>query len=534
LPALVAEVFTGDVPAVLDDFTRQLAALPPLMESDEAQIRLLTAIAAGDGPPSGWRLTALDGFLDGLGRRQQNWADFIAAGSNDLKAIAARIDQLFAAARTLAADAAAEEDDRLRALRLLGRLPDRRVEDIGVLADLLAPQNSSRLQSAAVAALATIDDDRVPAALLDGWAAYGPELRGQVVDALLARRTWIDRLFDAVEQKRLSSVAIDAARRQRLLEHADEAVRDRAARVLAGSVDRDREQVVSQYRSALPSTGNADRGAAVFKKSCSACHRLNGVGHPVGPDLTALTNRSPDAMLVALFDPSRAVESKFLNYTAATSDGRTFTGILVSETGGGVTLLAADGKQIALARSEIEALAGSNKSLMPEGLEKDVSPADVADLLAYISGFKPPRRTFEGNEPRLVRPEKLRGEFWLLAETSEIYGSSLVFEPRYGNLGWWSSDDDHALWSLDVTTPGKYAVSLDYACDDGTAGQAIVVEIAGQRLTAKVPGTGNWDTYRQLSLGQVELTPGMVQLIVRADGPLRGPLIDLKAVRLRP
>lgn len=534
LPELVTAVFSGGMPAGLDDFARQLAALPPLMESGEAQLRLLTLVANESDSTTGWRLTALEGFLNGLSRRQQNWTDFIAHGSDDLKAAAGRIDVLFAAARTLAADADAKEDDRLHALPLLGRLPDRRAEDIEVLAALLAPQNTGRLQSAAVAKLAAVDDARVPAALLEGWEAYGPELRGQVIDAMLTRRDRVDRLLDAVEQKRLSPVAIDAVRRQRLLEHADEAVRSRAGSVLAGSVNRDREKVVGQYRSDLPTTGDAARGSAVFKKSCATCHRLNDIGHAVGPDLAALTNRSPDAMLVAIFDPSRAVESKFLNYTAITSDGRTFTGILVSETGGGVTLLAADGKQIALARSEIDELAGSNKSLMPEGLEKDLSPADVADLLAYLSGFKPPRRTFEGNEPQVVASEKLRGEFWLLAETSEIYGSSLVFEPQYGNLGWWSSADDHAVWSLDVTRPGKYAVSLDYACDDGTAGQTIVVEIAGQRLTAKVPGTGNWDTYRQLSLGQVDLKPGVQQLVVRGDGPLRGALIDLKAVRLRP
>jgi hypothetical protein len=49
-----------------------------------------------------------------------------------------------------------------------------------------------------------------------------------------------------------------------------------------------------------------------------------------------------------------------------------------------------------------------------------------------------------------------------------------------------------------------------------------------------VAGTGNWETYRQKPLGQLELAAGKHELIVRPDGPLRGPLVDLKAVRLTP
>jgi hypothetical protein len=122
----------------------------------------------------------------------------------------------------------------------------------------------------------------------------------------------------------------------------------------------------------------------------------------------------------------------------------------------------------------------------------------------------------------------------LLAENAEVYGKTLVFEPQYRNLGYWQSDDDHAVWSIGVAQPGKYAVSLDYACENGSSGQTLVLEVAGQRLPAKVPGTGNWDTYRQLQLGKVELPAGSQQVVVRPEGALHGALIDLKSVRLRP
>ena len=318
------------------------------------------------------------------------------------------------------------------------------------------------------------------------------------------------------------------------MNHADKSIRSLAERVLAGSINADRQKVVAQYRHALQLTGDAARGATVFKKTCSQCHRLGETGYAIGPDLTALTDKSAESLLVAIFDPNRAVEAKFMNYTAVTEDGVTHTGMLGAESAAGVTLIAAEGKQVSLLRKDLEALECSSKSLMPEGLEKDLPPQSAADLLAYLGGVKAPRKPFAGNQPELVRPEALRGELWLLASQAEIYGKTLVFEPHYHNLGYWSSPDDHAVWQIEIARPGAYKVSLDYACDDSTAGQSVAVEVGGQRLIARVPGTGNWDTYRPLAVGPLELTAGKHELVVHPDGPLHGPLLDLKAVRLVP
>jgi putative heme-binding domain-containing protein len=451
-----------------------------------------------------------------------------------LKTSLARLQDVFSAARECVADEQASELDRQAALRLLGRNAERHAADLAALAALLVPQTPIDLQSAAVAALARLGDDRAPELLLAPWQGFGPELRSRVLDALLARGPWTNTLIQRMAAGNVAPGEIDAARRQRLLEHRDAAVRQAAEKLFAGSLNADRAKVVAQYRESARLTGDAGRGHVAFKKHCSACHKLADVGHAVGPDLSALTDRSAEALLTAIFDPNRAVEAKFLNYTAATHDGLVVTGMLAAETGNSVTLVASEGKQVSLLRTELETLASSSKSLMPEGLEKDLQLQDVADLLQYLGGFKPPRKNFEGNQPMVVKPEALRGEFWLLAGQCEIYGSTLVFEPQYRNLGFWQSGDDHAVWTFMVEKPGKYAVSLDFACDDGTAGQSLAVDVAGQRLVVKVPGTGNWDTYRQMQIGKVELSAGEHQVTVRPDGPPRGPLIDLKAVRLRP
>src|SRR5205807_8363008 len=93
---------------------------------------------------------------------------------------------------------------------------------------------------------------------------------------------------------------------------------------------------------------------------------------------------SSPSLLTAVLDPNRSVEARYINYVAVTKNGLTLTGVLASETGNSVTLLGPDGKQQVILRTDLEELVSSNKSAMPEGLEKDLRPQDLADLIAFI------------------------------------------------------------------------------------------------------------------------------------------------------
>jgi putative heme-binding domain-containing protein len=88
--------------------------------------------------------------------------------------------------------------------------------------------------------------------------------------------------------------------------------------------------------------------------------------------------------MIAVLDPNQGVEGKYLSYAAVTKDGRTFSGMIVEETATSITLARPDGKREVLLRIDIEQLASSGKSFMPEGLEKDLSPQDLADVIAFV------------------------------------------------------------------------------------------------------------------------------------------------------
>lgn len=536
LPAAV-EVITAERANAL----KATALLEPLLtlavalKCDDALARLLDTIAAPDdsGALSGWQYAAARGFLESLERRKLTPAALADAAERPLAKALGRLDEMLARAAATAEDAAAEESLRVAAVGTLGRSAAHRREDLALLAGLLSPQTPLGVQAAAVAALARQSDPQAAEALLSGWKGFGPEVRRQALAAVTARSASAAALLDRIEGGLILAGEIDAAATQHLLEHKEPSIRDRAAGLLTAAAS-DRRQVVENYQSSLSMGGDARRGGEVFSKSCAACHRLGGAGHAVGPDLAALADKSPGSLLLSILDPNRAVEARFFSYTAVTRDGLVHTGLLSEESGTSVTLAAAEGKQTVILRSELEALASSSKSLMPEGVEREISPEAMADLLAYLGQVRAPRKVFAGNVPQLVQPELLRGEYYLLAETAEIYGSTLEYEPRYQNLGHWRSGDDHASWSLEVRQGGVFEVSLEYACAEAQQGNAYVLTVGSQRLTGNVPGTGNWETYRQLTTGSVKLEPGIHQLVIRGDGQIRGALFDLKAVRLRP
>src|SRR5439155_13171861 len=220
--------------------------------------------------------------------------------------------------------------------------------------------------------------------------------------------------------------------RQRLLDHKDTAVRDRAAKVFAGAASPDRQNVIDTYADAVANmTGDAARGQKVFAKTCSAYHKLGGVGNEVGPDLASLNDKSTDYLLVAVLDPNRAVEARYVSYVAETKSGLTLTGVLTAETGSSVTLLGADGKAQTILRNDLESLSSTGKSAMPEGLEKDLTPQDLADVMTHVRGAGPAAKpkTFEGNKPELVKPAA-DGALKLTGANAAIYGPSLVLEKQ--------------------------------------------------------------------------------------------------------
>jgi len=480
-----------------------------------------------------WQFSALAGLLDASARSGKPLASAVE-GHAQAAAAVQRLDALYPAARELLADPMATVDHRLAAASLLGRDPRQRDAEREAVADLIRPQVPAPVQLAAVSGVGRGHDPKLPDALLSGWRGFSPAVRSAVLDTLLSRNDWTGSLLSSLEDTCTPPAEIDPAHRRRLLGHADKGVRDRAGAVF-GLNRGDRAEVLAAYRSALKRAGDPSTGFAVFRRACAGCHKLGELGVEVGPDLAALEDRSPEAILTAVLDPNRAFEAKYTEFTVQLTDGRVKTGLIASETAAAVTLRRVQGEQDVILRADIESLSGSGRSLMPEGLEKDLTPRDLADLIALLAATRHADgpKTLPGNRPEVVAP-RADGRVILPASAAEVFGDSLTFEAKYGNLGFWTANNDRAAWSFVAPHVGRYEVWLDLACDDGPAGQALTVRLAGSTLTYSVAGTGSWDQYRRVNVGTVALPAGSCRLEVGPAGPLRGPLLDLRSVELRP
>jgi putative heme-binding domain-containing protein len=260
---------------------------------------------------------------------------------------------------------------------------------------------------------------------------------------------------------------------------------------------------------------------------------LQDAGFVVGPDLAALANKSTEYLLTSILDPSRQVDSRYIEYLATTKAGRSLTGILASETATSITLKGQEGKEHVLLRADLDELQSTGKSLMPEGLEKDLSKQDLADVMAYVAQAGAPPKNLPGNSPALVKADK--GTLSLLAKQAEIFGGDITFEAPFQNIGCWHDAQDHAAWTVQPDKPGSFDVYLDYACDNSSAGNRFVLEGVQPTLRGQVTGTGGWDKYRRQKIGTVTLAAGTHRLVLRPDaGTIQGALLDLRGIYLVP
>ncbi|MCI0459746.1 MAG: PQQ-dependent sugar dehydrogenase [Gemmataceae bacterium] len=145
-------------------------------------------------------------------------------------------------------------------------------------------------------------------------------------------------------------------------------------------------------RAILALKGNSGRGERLFWSqavNCGSCHQVGGRGTAVGPDLSAIGKlRAREDLLGSILEPSRRIEPKYASYVAQTTDGQSFTGLLVKRDEKTVVLRDGQNKEIVLAAPDVEQLRPSLTSLMPDGQMAGLTARQAADLLAYLDTRK--------------------------------------------------------------------------------------------------------------------------------------------------
>jgi putative heme-binding domain-containing protein len=131
------------------------------------------------------------------------------------------------------------------------------------------------------------------------------------------------------------------------------------------------------------------RGKHLFQvANCVACHKMDGVGNAIGPELTKLDEKMQSLdVLKELLDPSARINEKFQTFAFELNSGKIITGLVLEETPDRVRVVEdplAKKEPIELAKADIAERHASKTSLMPKGLLDKLSREEILDLIAYV------------------------------------------------------------------------------------------------------------------------------------------------------
>lgn len=380
-------------------FFRQAASVIGARHKPEEMQTVLASVARGSNGE--WRAAALEGLAAGVRGKGASVPD-------DLKR---RLLRLFeernpgvrrGALRVLQEAGLTRDSDTLAVVRRAAKTAtDRgadaelRADAIGLLAisdvashratleHLVTTTEPEPVQIAAIRALGRIPGEETAHFLLKNWRGVTASVRMEAADALYQDPKRVPIILEALKSGSIQPWTLAFRHRRQLVMHRDPAIRE-AARALLESTQSERAKVIARYQPALEKPADAGRGKAVFKSVCSKCHKLDGVGSEVGPDLATVRHQPKQALLTAILDPNQSISQGFEAYVVETVSGSTLDGVAGPQTATSITLKHEEGKQDVIQRKDIKSMYATNLSAMPADLEKQIDPQQMADLLAYL------------------------------------------------------------------------------------------------------------------------------------------------------
>ena len=352
------------------EFLRQLISLVAAQGRREEVARALEFF--NQASDATLKFTMAQALGDGLQRAGESLAN--AGGpAKDVLALA-----------TLAAtNAERSEAERVVAVRLLAHRTFGEAGDL--LFGLLDQKETQSVQLAALTTLARFADPQVGLRLTALWNSFTPRLQAETLTVLLARPERAGVLLKAIEAGDIRANALDTTQTKMLQTYRDPKVRQLAVKVLAAATASSKQQIIDGYSASLTLNGDVARGRKIYQERCISCHRAGGEGFMLGPDLVTVKTTGKEKLLTNIVDPNREVRPEFAAFTVETKDDESYVGLVVNQTAAAVTLQQAYGKEDVIPRANITKMHSQGLSIMPEGLEQNLTPQDMADLLEYIS-----------------------------------------------------------------------------------------------------------------------------------------------------
>lgn len=215
--------------------------------------------------------------------------------------------------------------------------------------------------------------------LVAAFERAGDLIVGKQLVAALGKSPGVDSLSSAALRRALKNYPADV---------------HQAAEPLFKRLDADMETHKTRLAELMPvlTGGDAKQGRSVFfgtRAACATCHAVGADGGKVGPDLSKIGSiRTGRDLLEALIFPSASFVRGYEPYIITTRDGRVYNGLLGRDTVEAIHVIQADRSEIRLSRSAIDEIQPGRTSIMPQGLDGQLSRQEMSDLLAYLLSLK--------------------------------------------------------------------------------------------------------------------------------------------------
>jgi len=246
---------------------------------------------------------------------------------------------------------------------------------------------TSTLQRQVIESLGNTADPAVGPLLAEAYPKLPPEVQEAAFAQLIKRSDWALTLIESLKSGKVSLATLGPTAVHRLRTHSDRAVRERASALieeLRGPEAKEKNTLIASLTPQVEKYGDAAKGKALFAQNCAVCHKFNGEGKEVGPELTGMGAHGAAELLVAILDPNREIDPSFLAWSFETRDGETYDGIIARENRAGV-LVKNNSGEMELKSENIQGRRNTGRSLMPEGFEA-LGPEALRDMLTFICG----------------------------------------------------------------------------------------------------------------------------------------------------
>ena len=288
------------------------------------------------------------------------------------------------------------EDRRMSTLPCLKYAPSDQSET--VLRKILESNESTNVCQVALEVATTLPDPIASDLLMLNFTQRTPALRSTIISGLLTSEPRITKLLDLVESNQVSFLEIGQTRLASLQQVKNPEIQARLQKLIAANAPADRSKVLEEYQAALTHEHDPLRGRELFAKNCAICHKIGDLGVDVAPNISDSRVKTHAQLLTDILDPNRAIDNNYFSYTLVDTSGKVSTGIISSETSSSVTMKQPEGKTITVLRTDIEQLKPNGVSLMPVGFEKQLSVAQLADVISFIKNW----RYLDGQVPKEV------------------------------------------------------------------------------------------------------------------------------------